>query len=378
MSEQFNSKDQEPEIETFPVEPRYHPIHKIPRVIYDFLASAKLAMALLVIILACSVTGVTVLRGQRAWELIFNTLWFNALLVLLVVNVACCFFGRIWGRRITIISFGMILFHLSFVTIFLGIVYNSLFYFRAAIRLSEGETLPNSDPNSYDTIERGRLFSFKRLKGDTTLITMHRDYRVSGEDKRAAYEVAVGEGDTKKRDIIYITHNLSYRGFTYLPDREGYSILAVLKEPPDREVYGAVIPLQSLKQQDGSHLYVTGTKDGIGGMPFPQGDVPSRFDLQLTYVPSKLDYRGGEVEFDLRELPGANGKRAEKPFAVGKVPVGKSFRFGGQELSAKEVRYWVGMRVVYEPGKPIVLASLWVGLGGMIITTLGRMFRRRR
>lgn len=105
------------EAEHFPLEPRYHPIHKIPRIAYDFLASAKLAMALLVAILICSLTGVTILRGQRAWELIFSTVWFNGILVLLVINVACCFFGRIWHRRITIISFGMILFHVSFVSI---------------------------------------------------------------------------------------------------------------------------------------------------------------------------------------------------------------------------------------------------------------------
>jgi len=110
MTEENNSVADQAEDEMFPVEPRYHPIHKIPRKIYDFLASARLAMALLLAILLCCLCGVTVWRGERAWSLIFNSLWFNALLVLLVVNVACCFFGRIWGRRVTVISFGMILF----------------------------------------------------------------------------------------------------------------------------------------------------------------------------------------------------------------------------------------------------------------------------
>jgi len=36
------------------------------------------------------------------------------------------------------------------------------------------------------------------------------------------------------------------------------------------------------------------------------------------------------------------------------------------------------MIVRYEPGKPIVLTSLWVGLAGMIITTAGRMMRSSR
>jgi len=45
MTELNNPPD--PESESFPVEPRYHPTHKIPRKIYDFLASAKLAMVLI-------------------------------------------------------------------------------------------------------------------------------------------------------------------------------------------------------------------------------------------------------------------------------------------------------------------------------------------
>lgn len=168
---EFNSIP-ESENEHYPIEPRYHPVHKIPRKIYELLASSKLAMALLVIILLCCLSGVTVVRGGRAWELIFNTLWFNALLVLLVVNVACCFFGRIWGRRVTVVSFGMILFHLSFVAILGGVVYNNLFYFRGNIRLTEGEILPSSDPQSYDRIEMGRFFSFSRLKGETALYAL--------------------------------------------------------------------------------------------------------------------------------------------------------------------------------------------------------------
>ena len=55
----------EPEAEQYPIEPRYHPIHKLPRKVYDFLASAKLAMALLVAILCCCVAGVTIWRELK-------------------------------------------------------------------------------------------------------------------------------------------------------------------------------------------------------------------------------------------------------------------------------------------------------------------------
>ncbi|HEY6838702.1 MAG TPA: hypothetical protein VI389_08170 [Geobacteraceae bacterium] len=368
----------EPEIEQYPIEPRYHPIHKIPRKIYDVLASAKLAMALLVTILVSCIAGVTIWRGVEAGRVIFATLWFNGLLILLVVNVACCFFGRVWGRRVTLVSFGMILFHLSFVAIFCAIVYNSLFFFEGRIRLTEGETLPNADPQSYDEIRQGRFFSFSRLKGDTTLIRMHTGYKVNGDNKRAAYEIAVGEGGEKKRGVIYMTENLTYRGFTYFPDKEGFSLLTIISDKEGKELYGAYVPLQSLKQKDDKYLYVTGTKEGPGSFAFPQEPARPLFGLQLAYRPDPKKERAGEAFLQLWPLDKQNLPQEGKAIAEGKTAIGAKFDAGDYYLSPKEVHYWVGMVVRYAPGKPVVLASLWVGLAGMVITTLGRVMRSRR
>jgi hypothetical protein len=368
----------EQEQEAYPVEPRYHPIHKIPRKLYDALASARLAMALLVIILVCCVIGVTVYRGQQANLLIFNALWFNGLLVLLVVNVACCFFGRIWGRRVTVISFGMILFHLSFVTIFLGVVYNSLFYFRGNLRLTEGETITNSDPASYDLIDKGRFFSFSRLKGETSLIAMHAGYKADGKDKRVAYEIEVGEGADRKRDIIYVTKNLQYGGVKYFRDREGYSLLVVLSDKLGKELYGAYVPIQSYKQKNETFRYGTGSKEAESSIFFPQDTQQPLMDLQLVYRPDPLKERGGAVDYQVSK-PSMQGEKISPALvSAGKAVIGESFATGDYLLSVKEVRYWVAMQVTHEPGQPVILSSLWVALFGVTLTTLGRIFRKRK
>ena len=372
----------EDEKESFPITPRYHPIHKIPRKIYDLLASAKLAMALLVIILACCLSGVTIWRGTEAGRLIFGALWFNGLLVLLVVNVACCFFGRTWGRRVTVVSFGMILFHLSFVVILLSIVYNSLFYFRGIIRLTEGESIPSGDMQSYDAIDKGRFFSFSQLRGETALIKMHTGYKVSGEDKRAAYEISVGEENNRKHGTIYVTHKLTHRGFDYFNEKEGYSMLVMLSDKQGQELYGAHVPLQSRVLGKDRVEYYTGyrvdsevRKDVI---PFPAPPERIYFALQIEYIPSKLKERDGDIRFLLYPLDETGNPKRDKPLAEGKAAIGEPFAAGEYILTVKEVRYWVGMMVRYEPGKPIVLTSLWIGLAGMIITTVGRMVRRKK
>lgn len=374
--------DESPEQEAYPLEPRYHPIHKIPRKIYDFLASAKLAMALLVAILVCCVVGVTVWRGEEAGRMIFGTLWFNGILVLLVVNIACCFFGRIWGRRITLISFGMILFHLSFVAILLGVIYNSLFYFRGNIRLTEGEVLPSGDPQSYDRFDKGRFFSFSRLKGDTSLVRVHTNFRLGGEDKRVAYEVAVGDRTDRKQGLIYITNKLSHHGVDYFNDREGYSLLLTLYDRQGGYLYGGHMPLQSIRQKDGSFLYTTGYTDGDkvrqDAAPFPAPPAKPLMAVQVDYLLSKLKERAGDVRFLVLPLDQKGIPDYHKPVSEGKAPIGGKLAAGQYLLSAEEVRYWVGMTVRYEPGKPVILASLWAGLSGMIITTIGRMVRGRK
>jgi hypothetical protein len=351
--------------------------------VYRSLASVRLALALLIIILICCVIGVTIVRGVEAGALIFGTLWFNGLLVLLVVNVAFCFFGRIWGRTVTMTSFGMILFHLSFVAMLGGIIYNSMFYFRGVMRLTEGETLLNGDLQSYDYAEHGRYFDLLKLKGETTLIKLHAGYKDEGSDKRAAYEVSVGEGNNKKQGILYITKSLEHNGFQYLNDREGYSLLILLHDKQGRELYGAHFPLQSIKVKDknnnDAYLYTTGTRDGPGSIPYPQEPLKPLFELQTVFKPSlnMEKKRDGEVLFQVWPLNDENANTAVDPIAEGKSEVGKKIRAGDYYLSVTEVRYWVAMLVRYEPGKPIVLTSLWVGLSGMIITFIGRMARIR-
>jgi len=370
--------------ETFPLEPRYHPLHRIPRLIYDVLASAKLAMALLIIILICCLTGATVWRGVEAGRLIFGTIWFNSILVLLVVNIACCFFGRIWGRRITIVSFGMILFHLSFVVMLLAIIYNSLFYFRGTIRVTEGESIPSYDPLSYDLLAKGRFFNFSHLKGDTTLIKMHTGYKIGDEDKRAAYEVSVGEEGTTKQGFIYTTHKLSHKGVDYFNEKEGYSLLLMLADKQGKDIYGVHVPLQSIQVSKDSFSYATGYIDKAkreikkDTIPFPAAPESPLFALKAEYIPAKQKERAGDVMFSTYSLDDKGMPDYNRQIAEGKTPVGTPFSAGEYLLTAKEVRYWVGMTVRYEPGKPILLTSLWVGLIGMIITTIGRMMRGQK
>ena len=337
-----------------------------------FLTSPTLAIAILVVVLLCCLVGVTLVRGARAGELIFATLWFNGLLVLLAISSATAFFTRIWKRRLTTVSVGMIIFHLSFAALLGGVVYDSLFFFQGVLRLTEGETLPNDQPESYDQADHGRFFDYGRLRGETTLVRMHTGYKVDGDDKRAAYEIAVWDGASRVQRVIYVTEYLDFGGVRFFCMKEGYSVLLVMTDRQGRERAGAHVPLQSYKQGDGTYLYASGSAAEPGGFPFPPPPEAPQVGVKLTYWPSQVE-RAGQV--GLVAWPVDPGKAGEAPPAQhqGLVPLGGRVEAGEVSLSPREIRYWVGMNVRYDPGLNVVLASLCLGLVGMVITFVGRL-----
>jgi hypothetical protein len=342
---------------------------------YAFLVSPRLAIALLVAVLACCVAGVTIWRYEEARNVIFSTLWFNALLVLLAVSSAAAFFSRIWKRKLTLLSVGMIAFHVSFATLLGGVVCNSLFRFRGLMRLTEGETLTNGDPQSYDLVERGRFFDFRTLRGETTLNRVHRKYEVDGMDKHAAYEVTVGEGDAKVTETIYVARGLVHDGVRFLRWHEGFSVLVVMTDPSGEEIYGGHLPLQSLRQADGSYVYASGRRTGAAAFLFPPAPDEPRAELLVTFRPSAVADREGEIGFQVRPL-GADGSAG--PERTGRVAVGGVFDAGAFKLEPREIRYWVAVDVSRDPGLNVILGSLCSGLGGMVLIFVARLRRGGR
>lgn len=84
-------------------------------------------MALLVLVLISCAVGV-ILPKEAASALVFSSLWFNSLLILLIVNIVFCTFKRIKVFRLS--KIGTTIFHLSLVLLCAGVVYDQLFFLK--------------------------------------------------------------------------------------------------------------------------------------------------------------------------------------------------------------------------------------------------------
>lgn len=343
------------------------------------LASVRLTIGLLVTILGSCLFGALGLGEPLAGEWIFRAIWFQLVLTLLVVNTVFCFFTRMWGKRLTLTLAGMVLFHLSFIGIFGGVVYNSQAYFYGTLRMAEGETLPNAGLENYDSAEHGRWFALRDLQGTTRFRRLHLALEHDGQRRVPAYEVAQGEaGNEPVTRYIYTLHPAHFHGVRFYNDKEGYALVTVVADREGRPLHGAQVPLQSLRDTEDRYFYTYGTKTGARTLPFPQDASAPALHFRVQYHPDPRVERSGEVTFKVWKQHGEDSENGLNPDFEGRVPVGRPFAAGDYQLAVQEVRYWVGMTVRYDPGHPIVLTSLWVAFAGIVLTFVGRLRQRRR
>lgn len=272
----------------------------------------------------------------------------------------------------------MVIFHLSFVAIFAGVIVDSLFFYRGALRLTEGESIEMVDPNAYDEEYWGRFFNHQRMRGVVTFHKLHTQHKEGNVNKGVANEISIVDGDRHAKGIIYPTRHLAFNGFKFFRNKDGFAPLLVLYDRHGKEIYGAYTSLQSFEQKDKSLLYVTGTKQGgPGSMDFPQiQNMPPLFKIQFTYHLPKLKDGIKNASFKVWEYDKDKKNGQGRLVFEGTAPLGEKVVFGDYALSMKELRYWASMDMLYNPGLPLIFTSLWIGFGGIILTTVARLIKR--
>lgn len=337
-----------------------------------FLRSIKLALILLILVFLSSILG-AILPPTLGREIIFSSLWFNSLLVLLTVNILFCTLKRVTNLFVFIrglnsrsfVLLGSIIFHFSFILLFLGIIYNSLFFFEGGIRLTEGETLSCSDEENYDWIRKGRFFEITKLKdlGEIYFHKLYPSYYVRGDYKGVANKIVLTAGSNKKEGIIYKNSPLKYKGFEFYREVDGLSPLFVFRDRWGRVLGGAYAPLNAVRRPDGNFNYV-------GGFPFPQGNP--FFGLWSAYFPGTKNEKA-KVFLEIKQLVSANQDEGEKELFKGKVFLKEMVPVGFFLISVDEIRYWSRFTVIYRPGLSLIFFSFWLALGGISLTTITKI-----
>ena len=112
--------------------------------IFRFFSSAKLAVVLLIVLIAASIAGTlyeTTFDAKVARAYIYNAWWFNGWLTILCVNLACAAFSRWpWKRHHT----GFLITHLGIITLLVGAMIGRRWGIEGLMTLHKGEP-PNNE-----------------------------------------------------------------------------------------------------------------------------------------------------------------------------------------------------------------------------------------
>ena len=336
--------------------------------IFSLFWSTKVAIVLLVLIILSCVVGVS-MPSDVGKDFVFYSLWFNLLLVLLIVNIVFCIVKRTNVLRLS--QAGSTIFHLGLVALFVGVVYDQLFFFEGEIRLTEGESLVCADPASWDVLKYGRFFRNQTLNelGQLYFHKLHIAYQEEGKFREEAIEISVGTDVQRgSRRIVYIARPLKYKGFElYREKRDGYSPLVVLRDKQGKVLLGSFVALQSIRQQDGTFLYRSGTALEPGSFKFPQDPaIPPLYNIQTIYYPDKAQKGTGDISFKVWKYI-TDDKDASEELVNVKAAFGERIKAGDYFLSLEEVRYWTSIYVTYRPGLTLIFSSFWIALGGLIL-----------
>ena len=347
--------------------------------IFSLLWSTKVALVLLVLIFLSCVVGVF-LPPSVGKEAVFSSLWFNLLLVLLTINTVFCIINRV--KFLHLSKLGTTIFHLGLVLLFVGVVYDQLFFFEGQIHLTEGETLSCAERDSYDLVKLGRFFQADKLKklGDIYLDKVYIPYVEQGKERGIANGIAVGEDIQEgRKQMISVARPFKYKGFEFFrAEKDGYSPLFVMRDTRGKVIYGAYAALQSIKQQDGTYLYRSGRASLPESFVFPE--TPDRapvFKLQTVYHPDKDKKMTGDVSFQVWGVK-PDSKKASKELFNGRAAFRERIKAGDYFLSMDEVRYWTSINVVYRPGLGLIFGSFWVAFGGLILSLTRKAVQVRK
>ncbi|MDP2277915.1 MAG: hypothetical protein Q8K51_06810, partial [Nitrospirota bacterium] len=118
------------------------------------------------------------------------------------------------------------------------------------------------------------------------------------------------------------------------------------------------------------------TANAPDSIPFPQEPMNPVFRIQTIYHPNLKIAKGGDVTFRVWRFSEHHSEKGEEIFS-GRAAMGEKVKAGDYYLSMNEVRYWASMDIRHNPGLSLILTSLWIGLGGIILTTVARLINNK-
>lgn len=263
--------------------------------------------------------------------------------------------GQILAVKGGIGKWGSIIFHGSFLVVFLGVLVSTWTRFDANFILSEKQSMQGR-PSEYLGVQRMPFASTHPFDFHFSL------NKLVPSDKFISHYVSEVEilenSDNRHLQSIRPFHPLSYKGFTFYQKGYGFSPRFVIKRN-NEILFDAYVALHSEKADDKTTY--------IDYFTVPQ----TAYTIEANFQPDKAlkshFFETGNLE--IASVTGIDIKvlQAGQILFQGPVTLNQPITLGNNTLTFSDLRFWCGFRVVKDSGITIIFTGFILGVIGLLV-----------
>lgn len=337
--------------------------------LFYFLKSKQLALVTIFLLTVLSVLGMIVSQDSAdvALRRVFASWWFIVTAFVFLLNLFLCTVAQLRlsvVRRAGLHTWGKTVFHVGLVLVAVGGFVSTGFKMTGYFMVAEGEIRPEVHTN-YREIEEGPLFSEKMHQGfAVTLLKQSPVYDRQGRVNYIRSKVAIiEEGKTVAAHWVEKGAPLIYKNYRFFYYLAGFAPMVTIRDSNGKIIYQTFLLLNTYQEGEKPAAY------SVTGQPLYE----TPFTVDLQFFPDARQKNGNLTGGSDRLLnPVAYitvYDRTKKKLAEGIISDKQGVLLPGKQTIAlgSEVRRWVGLEVVNDPGARILFAGFWVSLFGLIM-----------
>jgi len=214
------------------------------------------------------------------------------------------------------------------------------------MRLIEGQVL-SEDHGNYMFINEGPFFYENHQKFNISLEKFYADYTdETGTPRGPAGKLVIFEnGQNMKTDIVYLNHQMNYKGYSFLGNVYGMAPLLLLINPDGTVYSGSYI---TATDQDESQRYVAYFELGETGL---EGGLMVYMTAPLT---SRIKESGDVGKTPILFLKLFDNGKEIKNVTMG---LNDTIKIGDKTLGFYDVKYWSNFYVVKDNSLVLIITG---------------------
>lgn len=298
----------------------------------------------------------------------FNSIPFIVIIIILGINTLTCTINH-FSKRGGIACFkgpdaikntGFVLLHLSLILLFAGGAWSASTRMDGFIVLTEGQSF-KEDSGNYIRLVEGPLRQEKHKGFLLSLQKVNITYWQGKYPREITAAITVGPAPHRMTPAeISINHPLSYKGVDFTLDQVGFSPRLVIRDRKSgRILINSFVALKTFRNGPNREY-----RDFLPLPIFKNRVIITLYPAYRT-IEGKIEKTGEEPKNPILLIEAEDN--------TGKIILSQHLPFNGKTGVGDHIFEFIGLRrsasfrVVEDPGYPLVLAAIWIGLIALIL-----------